>query len=297
MRGFCTIATGSYEYSQLAYNLLMSYRRFASKNYPFVVFTDQSNELLESFDQVIIIDQSQKSFVDKLLIFELCPFEETIFIDADSLAYGDLTRYFDYFEKADDVSCMGKVFEADSISGWFRKADVEPYYYGIEYTVGLHGGIYFVRNTENVKAFYKTCRDIEKNYKKIFFRFKYLIEPADEPIVALAMALHKFKPIEAKPEILAFYRDSRIDKIDIVSGELEYHVSSGDTKNGMLVHWATPNTRKALYETESEKLKWALAHGYERRPMKFYEKLCWNLRLVYKEIRDRLKGVMQKHCG
>lgn len=277
MRGFCTIATGSYEYSQLAYNLLMSYRRFSKKDYPFTVITDQSNELLEAFDQVIVIEQSQKSFADKLLIFELCPYEETVFIDADSLAYGDLGQYFDYFEMADDVSCMGKTFAADSTSGWFRKADAEPYYSGIEYTVGLHGGIYFIRRTERIKAFYNTCRDIEKNYKEIFFRFQYLTEPADEPIVALAMAIHKFKPIQAKPEILAFYRDSKIKKIDIVTGTLAYRVESGTTDHGMLVHWATANTRKALYRTEAKKLKWIANKKKTQYVMTWLERVYWSV--------------------
>lgn len=119
----------------------------------------------------------------------------------------------------------------------------------------MHGGIYFIRKTPEVSKFFNTCVDIANHYKKYFFRFKYLIEPADEPIVAMAMAIHKFHPIDARPEIMAFYRDSKIHKIDMVSGKLVYTVESGSTDNGLLIHWATANTKKALYKNEVWKLK------------------------------------------
>lgn len=254
-RGFCTIATGSYEYSKLAHNLLLSYRRFSTEKYPFTVITDKTNELLEQFDDVIIINDSNRSFLDKLLLFQIIPYDETIFIDADSLAYGDLGRIFEYFEDADDVSCLGKTLPENSIKGWFRKEDTGAYKESIEYTIWMHGGIYFIRKTPEVLSFFDTCVDIANNYKKYFFRFQYLTEPADEPIVAMAMAIHKFHPIDPKPEIMAFYRDSKILKIDMISGTLSYIVESGRTDAGLLVHWATANTRKALYKNEVQKLK------------------------------------------
>lgn len=127
IRGFCTIATGSYEYSKLAHNLLLSYKRFSTGEYPFAVITDKTNELLEEFDNVIIVSDSNRSFLDKLLLFQIIPYDETIFIDADSLAYGDLGRIFEYFKDADDVSCLGKTLPEDNTGGWFRKEDTGAY--------------------------------------------------------------------------------------------------------------------------------------------------------------------------
>lgn len=257
-RGFCTIATGDVKYSKLAYNLLMSYKIFTKKNYPFSVITDSKNEFLKDFDDVILVKDTEQTYLDKLSLFKLCPYDETIFIDADSLAYGDLCEIFKYFSEADDVSCIGEVFQEDAICGWFRKEDVGKYKEDIDYTIWMHGGIYFIRKTPRLSAFYDTCVDIAQNYKKYFFRFKYLIEPADEPIIALAMAIHKFKPIKGAPEIMAFYRDSKIKKIDIISGKLAYTVKLGSTENGLLIHWATANTTRALYCSEVKKLKWII---------------------------------------
>ena len=256
-RGFITIATGDIKYSKLAYNLLMSYRRFTKENYPFSVITDKKNIYLEQFDNVILLKESKESFLDKLLLFKICPYDETIFIDADSLAFGNLCMLFNYFDTADYVSCIGKIFSKDSLNGWFRFEDVIDYQNIVEYTVWLHGGIYFIRKDPKLVDFYNTCITIADHYKKYFFRFKYLVEPADEPIVALAMAIHKIKPIHGSPEMMAFYRDSQIKKIDIISGTLSYSTNLGKTDSGLLIHWATSNTERALYRFEIVKLMWS----------------------------------------
>jgi hypothetical protein len=44
-----------------------------------------------------------------LKLYHYTPFDETIFIDADSLAYQDQNTYWDYFDAADDFSCLGQV--------------------------------------------------------------------------------------------------------------------------------------------------------------------------------------------
>ena len=288
-RGFVTIATGAYEYSQMAYNLLRSYRRFSNGMYPFAVITDKSNELLDEFDQVILLKNTGHSFIDKLHIFDMAPYDETIFIDADCLAYGDLSKYFDYFAESDDVSCPGEIFPRDSQRGWFRTEDTAEYQDRIDYTVWLHGGIYYVRKTQKVLEFYQTCKQLEKDYKRLFFRFKYLTEPADEPIVALAMAIHHMKPTPPRPEILAFYRDSVIKNIDIVSGKLSYHVGCGDTEHGLLVHWATSNTRKALYKTEAQKLQWACSQPGSVNKLSVCQKIYWKMYYYKLACQDKLK--------
>lgn len=296
-QGFCTIATGDYKYSKLAYNLLMSYRRFTEKKYRFAVITDKTNELLENFDDVVVINESSESFLDKLLLFQLCPYDETIFIDADSLAYGDLDRIFDYFKDADDISCLGEIFPLNSKNAWFRIEDVEDYRDRIEYTVWLHGGIYFIRKNEKMYDFFNTCQDIAKNYKKFFFRFKYLTEPADEPIVALAMAIHKYHPIKERPEIMAFYRDSKIKKIDIISGKLSYTVKSGSTDKGLLVHWATSNTKRALYCIEEKKLEWILKKKKETVKLFFIINMRFRIEYILLKWKDFITERKERNCS
>jgi alpha-N-acetylglucosamine transferase len=50
----------------------------------------RQNEFTSGFDDIVIIDNPSFSFLDKLRLVDLAPYDETIFIDADSLICGCL---------------------------------------------------------------------------------------------------------------------------------------------------------------------------------------------------------------
>ena len=103
-RGFVTIATGADRYYVLAQNLLHSYKCFAQEPLPFAIIADRENAYTAEFDHVILISDASNSYNDKLKLFRELPYDETIFIDADSLAYGDLNVWWDIFSQAGDFS-------------------------------------------------------------------------------------------------------------------------------------------------------------------------------------------------
>lgn len=92
-RGFVTIATGDEWYYRIAVNLLRSYRLFSAKPLPFAIICDRTLPCTSEFDQVILIDRPFRSYLDKLHLPRLIPFDETIFIDADCLAFRDLNDF------------------------------------------------------------------------------------------------------------------------------------------------------------------------------------------------------------
>ena len=96
-RGFVTIATGNERYYDLALNLLHSYRFHSARPYPFAILCDHKSDKVAEFDDVLILDSPTNSYIDKLQLFDYLPYEETIFIDADSLAYADLNIWFELF--------------------------------------------------------------------------------------------------------------------------------------------------------------------------------------------------------
>lgn len=119
-KGFVTIATGQERYYKLARNLLHSYRLFAKDPFPFAIISDRENEYTSEFDKVIVISDASNSYNDKLKLFRELPFEETIFIDADSLAYGDLNTWWDIFHDAGDFSLFGYAWrDLNCGRGWF----------------------------------------------------------------------------------------------------------------------------------------------------------------------------------
>lgn len=116
-KGVITIATGDEWYYEIAVNLLRSYRLCSESPFPFAILTDSENHYTREFDDVLISPETSGSYMDKLLLGQNLPHEETIFIDADCLAYGDLNELFEVFSVADDFSCLGNVPQISDVRG------------------------------------------------------------------------------------------------------------------------------------------------------------------------------------
>jgi hypothetical protein len=112
-KGFITVATGDW-YCYLAKNLAMSYRLFSGNRYPIYVITDKAGEkkVKEYFDGVIVLEKPNYNFLDKILVYQNSPFDETVFLDADMNIVKDIDFIFDLFEKnQSDVSCYGSLVD------------------------------------------------------------------------------------------------------------------------------------------------------------------------------------------
>ena len=126
-RGFITIATGKELYYQLAQNLLKSYRLYSRNPMPFAILCDRENTYTEQFDQTVILEHPLNSFWDKFELLVKAPYDETIFIDADCLAYADLNEYWDYFAGADDFTGCGTNYPIESERGLFQAEEIGEY--------------------------------------------------------------------------------------------------------------------------------------------------------------------------
>ena len=73
-KGFVTIATGDERYFELACNLLHSYKHFSKNPYPFAILTDKNNKYTEEFDDVIVLEDTTSSYMDKLKLLLYCFF-------------------------------------------------------------------------------------------------------------------------------------------------------------------------------------------------------------------------------
>lgn len=154
-KGFVTIATGQERYFELARNLLRSYRLFASEKYPFAIICDKKNQYTEEFDDVILLDHAYCNYLDKLQLYEYLPYDETIFIDADSLAYGGLDEWWHIFRDADDFSLFGYMWtNLDSGRGWFVPSGLKEYQNQVTFISDFNGGIYYMRRGEICKEYF-----------------------------------------------------------------------------------------------------------------------------------------------
>ena len=190
-RGFVTIATGKEKFYILAANLLASYRCFTDDPMPFAVMCDRENRYTEDFTDVIILPDPCFSYNDKLVLPDLAPYDETIFIDADSLAYRDLNEFWKHFPREADFSACGRDYPADYPYAWFLRENVGEYASQVNYVPEFVGGVYFIRKGEKLKEFSELSRRIRDNYHQ--YTFRIFADPSDEPIFALAMSVMNFR--------------------------------------------------------------------------------------------------------
>lgn len=255
-QGFVTIATGDEHYYRIAANLLHSYRLFSADPMPFALICDKENEISKEFDQVILLENPYCSYLDKLCLPDLVPYDETIFIDADCLAYRDLNDFWDAFENSADFSAFGEDYPTDYPYAWFKLEDTSEFSARIGHIPDFVGGVYFLRKTSELQSFSETCKYIHKNYYQ--FKFRQFTNPADEPIFALAMAVHGFKTAGDSSLPVCFFVNTIRFTADLISGttcyDNKYYPKKGLQYDAYMVHWGTGNTRKPVYLLEEYKL-------------------------------------------
>lgn len=248
-KGFITIATGKEEYYILAHNLLRSYRHFCDQPLPFAILADRKNTYTAEFDDCIIFpDGASNSYLDKLRLAEFAPYDVTIFIDADCLAYGDLNILFEHFKAADDFSCFGRVLPLDDKTGWFEHENLGSLQQQVSYVVGLHGGIYYMRRGDMVQKVFEDARHFIPDYASFKFKGKF-DTPGDEPLVALSMAVNNSHPIPfIREAICCYWEHVGQMRIDITKGESK--VTAEPAYNTILLHWGTRYTRELEYKKQ-----------------------------------------------
>lgn len=255
MRGFVTLAVGNEKYYKLAANLLKSYKYNTTNPVPFAIIADRVNEYTQLFDKTVLLREASCSYMDKLTMLSNPPFDENIFIDADCLAYKDINKFWDYFPEK-GVTCFGKALPLKSHEGWFEITDIGEYKKKIKFIPQMHGGIIFFKRDKLTNTIYQEALSIAKDYKS--YRFKYFENPADEPIIALSMAVNGAKPIELpegeRNKTFLFYPTVDHVTMDITSGRLSYLNKKEVINDVMLLHWQNVNTETPKYKIEVLKL-------------------------------------------
>ncbi len=247
-KGFITVATGKEQYYIIARNLLRSYRLTTKEPLPFAILCEEENEYTKEFDVVKVYPKATRSYLDKLEMFDLLPFDINIFIDADCLAFRDINRLFDIFENADDFCCYGRILPLDDKRGWFEYDNLnEDIQKQIDYVVGLHGGIYYIRRTEKTKKVFDTAKEFTKNYADYKFKGNFQT-PGDEPVIALSMAVNKCKPINHDlTSIICYWEHENRFNMDISKGTA---LCKNNGVSSDIIHWGTRFTQSLPYKKQ-----------------------------------------------
>ena len=254
-RGFCTIATGNEYYFKMAKNLLLSYLLHAKVRFPFAIIADKENAYTCLFDKVIILKNSTSTYLDKIELLNNIPFDQTIFIDADSLCYGDIDFLFD--DKRiifSGVKQLGNIYPISRQIGWFKKEDIGSFANKAHFSISSHGGIMFIANDHLKDDIYKTSVEIATNYH--LYNFSLFDKPADEPIIALSMSIHNCPPVPFIPDIFAFLPTTKHLKTNLRKAELSYTDKYTNIRyyNTRILHFSTAKTKEPIYLSDTYRL-------------------------------------------
>ncbi len=293
-RGFITVATGNKQYYQLAYNLLKSYRFFTNEPLPFAIIAEEENEFTKHFDTVILTNKAQHTFMDKLLVFENLPFDETIFIDSDSLAYGDLNQLWAIFKDATDFSAFGNnhdLYSDEKLTWWdacwYDIKGIGKYGEGVTCRCRVHAGVCFYRKSNKLQKMYDDCKKIIEDYDSLIIKVHPL--SVDEASLAIACALNDMKLIREPFDIFGILHSVTDISPKIVQRKLEY-ITPWETRSDkcFLMHFGTASTKLPIYRFSVECIDYMIKYKDKKPPL--WQKLKYEKLWRYKWLRIPYKS-------
>lgn len=313
-RGFVTVATGSEQYYIVAANLLKSYRYFAKEPLPFAILADQENEYTALFDDVIILENPQRSYMDKVFLLNHIPYDETLFVESDILVYKDITCFFDAFEEADDYSMFGinHPLDADLTYGlvrqpgkdwgWFDPKTMGKYQDQIHWIPKFGSDFVFMRKGPVCERASQVCLDVWANSGE------YGVKPIDDDLFAVGMAVSGCKCVPSNPKFnKAIYWQMLPNgwkpEPDFHKGYCRFtRPGKQEADDAFLCHWGSRYTKNALYKREAKMLAcriagnklqehiWYVLYSTYIPVSDVWHKLNANFRRITKGIKRRLRG-------
>jgi hypothetical protein len=128
----------------------------------------------------------------KLELFKLSPFDETIYIDSDSLMIKDPNPAWSLL-RGKHFSVQGP----ENFSGkWYGRTQKEIMsIMKISYFPKFNGGfLYFDKSKKSKEVFENTIELFNNHYERLGFELNHGLR-ADEPIIGISMALSNLKPV------------------------------------------------------------------------------------------------------
>ena len=263
-KGFITVAAGKW-YCYLAQNLAISYKLFGNCKIPFYAITDAAGEkkLKNYFDGVIVSDELNYSFLDKINVYKYSPFDETIFLDADMSIIKDISFLFEEFEKNNsEVSCYGEYIDITEEMRPVHFGDAAIEQFGFTRYIKFGGGIYYLKKSKAAdKVFDCIFNDLMPNYDKYQLQrfclpFGNISSMADEPLMEVSMLINGMNPYNGTKHLMRHYLDNMMKtfKWDFKKRDCSFYWW-GETVHPYIAHYATYNTWTLKYNVLSARLR------------------------------------------
>ena len=283
-KGFITVATGKY-YCGLAENLAMSYRLFSGTEYPLYAITDRkgAKRLKKVFDGVVVLDEPHYTFLDKMEIARYTPFEQTVFIDADSVIVDDISFLMDDFEQnGSALSCIGSLIDIDDDHRPIHFDNRAVEHFCPDRYVAFNGGVYYFRKSaELTRCIDFIFDDLIPHYKDYGLKEFRQGQMADEPLYGLAMVLRSFRPLDYDKDVMKLLQDIKTLSWDMKKKECRF-IWYGQEVSPVILHYGTHNTYTTKYVSDTVTVRCL----YRRIPAIFkpFILACSEIRLLFRHL-------------
>lgn len=185
--GVTVMAYGADRHHAQAADLARSLR-LHSPSVPLAVVTDQpADPLLGSlFDHVVPLPPNLPADGRAKLDLDLhSPFERTLYLDSDSLAFRDVCFVLERY-RGRDVVVLGRQITAGR---WYGDVPAMCRRAGSSSIPQFNGGVLYFADTDVTRAVFEEARELADQYDELGLdRFNGGI--ADEPLLAVALARH-----------------------------------------------------------------------------------------------------------
>ena len=192
-KGIVIIATGNRQYGKLASNLCASIK--ALSDLPVCIIHD--DKALDSIDPINLfmmnnrVKVSGDGFSLKLNLYDLSPFDSTIYLDADTILtpYSNLNKLFAELEGVQfTIANRG---ESSNTSDWVDVKRIKEEY-SFESWVDTSSEFIYFEKCELAESIFRSAKDFYLN-NKVVHRKIGGYQP-DEPAFSYGMAWHGIKP-------------------------------------------------------------------------------------------------------
>jgi len=250
-RGLITIALGTDTYLRMAKDLALSARMHCATT-PRAVVTDSSDpELSELFDVVIPVDASLGDpLFQKLCLDKYSPFDETLFVDCDSLIVGDL----DFIWRACEGRSSTFVGQKQTTGSWYG-AEVATVCRAchVPWLGTLNSGLIFFRSGEAASKLFESGRRAQRRCHELGFDLFRGNTYSDEIGFSIAFGEHTVDPLD-DADGLTMRTPIGIEgkmQIDVLRGYCRF-VKRGQPVAPSVVHFATWQFHPVYYRERAK---------------------------------------------
>lgn len=193
-RSIVTIAQGK-KYLAYAFTLARSYKFHNSTDIPFYIISDEDFQLPSDLSwvkkKIITTEIMGRGLEYRFNFTQVIPTKDALFIDSDSIIYGNIEHAFQLFSQK-HLSVVGlKVFEGV----WAGlDASTATKKFTIPYLIRYCGAFYYVSKSsvaDDICAYARTL--VESAAENNFQQHTYSLN--DEPILSIAMSKFNIEPI------------------------------------------------------------------------------------------------------